>query len=704
MPPKIDQGLIIILDNGRNVANADEKDKKSFYEMARECAARIIETKILSQAKNSYVGVILLGSKNTKNSVAEQAPGEFKHIELLSALQTPTWQMIRELPESPSKSKGDWMDALIVAADHFKNGVYGVKIIKTKIILLTNFCTLTKYDHDEIQQVLNGFKADNLEVNVIGPNLYDEGNIKNNDFELARLFVEQTKGVAEPFGSAMSFLLFHQRKSVNSVAWNSDLSIGPDLKIPISSYIKIDDKPVVGKWTKKVKDPVTSKPSKEEAIKKERIFYNAENHSKVESDSRTKGYQYGQQIIPFTQNEETELYASGEKGLTVYGFTHKENIQWQCLTDVGLSYVFGRKGDVKAQQAVKCLVECLLELNLVGVARRVCISNYAPKMYTLIPNVDNENGICLSMIQLCYKENIKHMVFPLTNLKKYSCTDAQVNAFKELIEAMDLTKAYDDTYDDTEAFPIGETVSPTAQYILDCIAFRSLNPAAPLPPPKDEIMTLFKVPPLVEMRSRGALEKIEKLFPLNKIEPRPKKNKQQQESPQTLTVLPVTKKAENEPFEIPKISLFMDKNSTETTSIGTMNPIDDYKALTNKGKSLSDLATEMTESIQSLLYYNLHDDSKKAVNAMKFFRNECIKSDPSIYNNWLQKLKMSLNHEKNTKVLEVINEHELNVILKSESSLSTYENEDSQLYENDTIPNTLPVVIDPEVDALFDEM
>lgn len=45
------------------------------------------------------------------------------------------------------------MDALIVAADHFKNGVYGVKIIKTKIILLTNFCTLTKYDHDEIQQV-----------------------------------------------------------------------------------------------------------------------------------------------------------------------------------------------------------------------------------------------------------------------------------------------------------------------------------------------------------------------------------------------------------------------------------------------------------------------------------------------------------------------------------------------------------------------
>lgn len=68
------------------------------------------------------------------------------------------------------------------------------------------------------------------------------------------------------------------------------------------------------------------------------------------------------------------------------------------------------------------------------------------------------------------------------------------------------------------------------------------------------------------------------------------------------------------------------------------------------------------------------------------------------------KLKISLNHEKNTKVLEVINENELNVILKSESSLSTYENEDSQLYENDTIPNTLPVVIDPEVDALFDEM
>lgn len=101
MAPKIEQGVVIILDVGRNVSNPEEKGGKSFFENARECAVRVIERKIISQAKN-YVGVLLLGSKKTKNPMAEECPGAFRHIELYSELDAPTWNIIRELPEKVS--------------------------------------------------------------------------------------------------------------------------------------------------------------------------------------------------------------------------------------------------------------------------------------------------------------------------------------------------------------------------------------------------------------------------------------------------------------------------------------------------------------------------------------------------------------------------------------------------------------------------
>lgn len=97
MAPKIDQGTIIILDIGRNAASPEEKTESSFFLNAKECTARILERKVITQGKN-FVGVILLGSKMTNNSMADQCAGAFRHIEVLAPLQTPTWKMIRDLP------------------------------------------------------------------------------------------------------------------------------------------------------------------------------------------------------------------------------------------------------------------------------------------------------------------------------------------------------------------------------------------------------------------------------------------------------------------------------------------------------------------------------------------------------------------------------------------------------------------------------
>ncbi|KAI5637602.1 ku70/Ku80 beta-barrel domain-containing protein [Phthorimaea operculella] len=631
MPSKVDQGTLIILDIGRNVAEPDEKNGKSFFEAARECTARLIERKIMSQGKNQ-MGIMLVGSKKTKNNMASQCEGAFRRIELVAEMQDPTWKMIRDLPEQPSDKQGDWLEAVIAAADHFKHGVPGVHIASKKIVLMTNFQNPTKLDGEDIEQ-----------VRIV--------------------------------------------------------------------FIRLEDNPkIVKQWQKCVKDPVTNKGSASEAIVREKVQVNTENQTVVEATEVIKGYNYGQQIIPFADYDQTMLYQSGEKCLSVYGFTYANNMTWQNLTGSSLYYIFGQKGNKKAQDAVECLVKCLHELNMVGIVRRVYARGNAPKMYAIMPVIDTNNFICLSMAAICYKDEIKSMAFPATNLKKFNCTDEQVNAFKDLIKAMDLMKAYDE-YDEAEAFPIAQTVSPSAQYVLDCIAYRAMNPGKPLPQPRDEIMDLFKLPPAIEVRSRAPLEKLKKLFTLNEIEVKAKKPRKNDAQFDNLPMkpsddpVPTTSTQTNGDSNMPKIQL--PKKTDDVVSIGTVDPVSDFKALSDKGKTLEDLSSEMIEAIESLVYCNLDGTYAKALNTMRFFRTECVKSDPKHYNTWLRKFKMALVDRKKDDVLKLINEKQLNYILKEENNLSTYEensNEDSQYYENDTIPNSVDLVIKPEENDMFDEM
>lgn len=89
---------IIIFDVGENVSQSDEKNTKSFFENARDCIKRILERKIMSNP-DDLLGIILMGTKTTKNNLAEQVDGAFTNIHVLSECKTPIWEVIRSLPE-----------------------------------------------------------------------------------------------------------------------------------------------------------------------------------------------------------------------------------------------------------------------------------------------------------------------------------------------------------------------------------------------------------------------------------------------------------------------------------------------------------------------------------------------------------------------------------------------------------------------------
>lgn len=561
-------------------------------------------------------------------------------------------------------------------------------------------------------QAIKGFKEEGYEVDILGPDIYSDEHDKES-IQLARQFVESTDGATATFEHTMQYLLFHRKKAVKAMPWNVDLSIGPNIKIPVSSYIRLKVEPALKKWMKAVKDPIANTTSTSETLVKIREFVNQDNE-KVEQSDTIAGYHYGQKIVPFSECDKDMLYKSGEKCLSIYGFTNADNIQWQNLSGDGLQYVYARKDDKKAQEVLKCLVMNLHELNLVGIVRKVHNNNNAPKMFALLPVIDT-NFVCLSMIALIYKEDIKQMSFPSTNLKKHECTDEQVNAFVDLIKAMDLTKAYDETFDDSEAFPIAECYSPSAQYVLDCIAFRAMNPDKPLPKPRKEIMDLFEVPPMLVKNAKEPINKIKTLFTLNKVESKPKRNKDigmdidlLQPLIDMQSGLDQNMKAEDAGVsDIPKVTMPAPEIPITVKNISTVDPVGNYKALKNQNKTLSELGPEMTKVIENLIIYNIDGNYSKAVDAMKYLRNDYVKDDPTNYNSWLQKFKLELHESDKKNVLNLIMENKVGFILKEENALSTYDTEDSheesQLYENDTIPQSAELTIASEVQDMFDD-
>lgn len=561
-------------------------------------------------------------------------------------------------------------------------------------------------------QAIKGFKEEGYEVDILGPDIYSDEHDKES-IQLARQFVESTDGATATFEHTMQYLLFHRKKAVKAMPWNVDLSIGPNIKIPVSSYIRLKVEPALKKWMKAVKDPIANTTSTSETLVKIREFVNQDNEKVEQSDTIT-GYHYGQKIVPFSECDKDMLYKSGEKCLSIYGFTNADNIQWQNLSGDGLQYVYARKDDKKAQEVLKCLVMNLHELNLVGIVRKVHNNNNAPKMFALLPVIDT-NFVCLSMIALIYKEDIKQMSFPSTNLKKHECTNEQVNAFVDLIKAMDLTKAYDETFDDSEAFPIAECYSPSAQYVFDCIAFRAMNPDKPLPKPRKEIMDLFEVPPMLVKNAKEPINKIKTLFTLNKVESKPKRNKDigmdidlLQPLIDMQSGLDQNMKAEDAGIsDIPKVTMPAPEIPITVKNISTVDPVGNYKALKNQNKTLSELGPEMTKVIENLIIYNIDGNYSKAVDAMKYLRNDYVKDDPTNYNSWLQKFKLELHESDKKNVLNLIMENKVGFILKEENALSTYDTEDSheesQLYENDTIPQSAELTIASEVQDMFDD-
>lgn len=510
--------------------------------------------------------------------------------------------------------------------------------------------------------------------------------------------VEEADGYACSFEEANLQLQFHKKKATNVRPWNVDLCIGPNIKIPVSGYGKIRDSKVSIKWNAKSKvSDSTREIEEEQIIVKDKAFYKKDdNTAAVEYEELIKGYLYGQTIVPYSKIDTTMEYQSGEKCLTVYGFTKKENIHWSDLSGDGVTYIVPKKDCNDAQSAIDALATVLSRNGFVAVARKVQFKNSAPHMVVLFPIVKKDYK-CLSMINLSFKEDYRHVVFPKLDQKRFLPSEEQIELVDSLIKAMDLSVKDEKN---KEIFTMDSFVNPKLQHQYDCIAFRAMNPGVPLPPPRPELQKILEVPKTISKISKEPLEKIKQCFPLIVIE---KTKGGKNWINDHFNKEEVKAKVEDLPpsIDVPTAASVL---TTKITKIGSVNPVEDFKQLINCGKSPSIVCEQLTEVIENLVICSFGDEFVKPIAAMSAMRKLCVLTNPKMYNEWLDKFKAVLLDKFKIVFLQHLLDQNLGLITSSETTSSSVTDREAAEFGNVSVNESIsnPVVMDTSaIDDLF---
>uniref|UniRef100_A0A1E1XC38 ATP-dependent DNA helicase II subunit 2 n=1 Tax=Amblyomma aureolatum TaxID=187763 RepID=A0A1E1XC38_9ACAR len=610
-------------------------------EEAKTCAELMIQRRIFSESKDE-VAVVICGSQCTNNSLSSD--DEYQHIDVLCGLQPVTFDMLDKLSEvKATQHVCDFVDAIIVALDVIVDKTKNLKFSSRRVVLLSN---LGGTFNDSQQSIIaDGMKNSDLSLTIVCP--FDVQNIGDDTAKLSRSqkkaaeyvgkILEAVNGDSYTFSQAMPALMSYEKKRTRPTPWNANLEIGPDISIPISSYIKVVE--------------VKTKPWKQFVAKRtavplrcDTVYYrNDEKETEVEKDSTVLAYRYGSTLVPFT--DESRAAMDGNKGgsgrgLQVLGFTDEVNIKRHYYMGDKTSYIVARKGDDSAGAALSALIQALKKSKMVAIVRYAFSDKSAPRMGFLSPRI-KEQYECLVFIQLPYMEDLRRFTFlPLDTNKDNIPTDTQLSLFDDLIAAMDLT-AVDINGEPEELFKSSQTSNPYLQRFYQCVQHRAMHPKDPLPPMPQHIADAIKTPKVVMDLAEPILQKIASQFPLEEVAPVsvPQDNgvgpDDLGKGQVTNSDEPATKRARTD------VSM-ADLVSTETTKVDVVNPVEDFKKLvSSKEQSYSEVCRQLEEVIQKLFKDALGRAAHgKAVRCLRAYRESALeKTSPDLFNTFLKKLK-----------------------------------------------------------------
>lgn len=358
---------------------------------------------------------------------------------------------------------------------------YGKKKYLKRIFIFTD--GNVKASKNKIKSLVKAMDENDVRINLIciGFNKkidLEEGEIleEDTDNKTQKAFVECIDSLDEESNGRLQIISATQasniqndfrKKRINpSVKYRGALKITPNLSLDINVFVKTAETKIPSlKKFSKVSD--YNGDIKMNKIKNEKIYYIHDDPEQIPvSDDRIiKAFYYGKSLVPVTPEEELLFKCCEEKDFRAIGFTNADNIPRNYFIG-GTDVVFPNPSDTSQVKAFYTIVEGMISLNKVLLARIVTRAKSEPKLVVLHPHI-GEHGPLLYMNQLPTSEDIRDYQFESFQ----ECTPQQEEVMSGFIDELDM----DANEDEEKEFKPSNMFNPILQYFYDCLESRALN-------------------------------------------------------------------------------------------------------------------------------------------------------------------------------------------------------------------------------------
>ncbi|KAH7474886.1 X-ray repair cross-complementing protein 5 [Phytophthora ramorum] len=695
------EAVVVLLDVGASMrvplrervatdrSRQDATDDLQHTRFAAALAAveSVVQQKLFFKPKDE-VGIIAYGSEDTDNQLnEEQGSDEYRNVQVVNSIDAPTLHMVKRLrelkPSKPEQTKVDILDGMIVALDLLFRRTDGKKYDKRLMVITDAAAKIA--DAGDLESIVAMIQNMEVKLQVIGLDFQNTTSKpqqnQGGDEEMPEAVVKAEVPTTEP--SDMERIKAENEKMLVSIAnevggevcsvakrmqllaqgmkktvalttkFRGPLEFGDVLKIPVYCYLK----------TKTATLPTLSKESqssyeKETAgkVKLDRRYTSPQNiDEEVPPDQQVKAYRYGAEKVPFASADVEFLKFLTEKSLKALGFLDKTQINHAKFV-AGTDIFIAEPGKPHAAQCFAALIDAMVELDQVIIARFVSRKNAAPKIVALIPHAPSshgENYYAMWSQQLPYEEDVRNYEFAPLKTSKYAPSEEQQSLADKLVDSLSIR--------DDKADEVGACFNPVIRRFFHAVSSRALDESVRVPPLPADMESSLKMDPSRQEKISTLIESFGDAFQLKEAV---KKAKDRKKKAFWSDVPSVSVKEEDLKEEHDDaaggdagsdLELDLDEllDGGDVTSVGSMNPIADFEALVESSQAKASRRQQLTVAVtgmetqtEKFLSQSGSEFFPKALQCLAHFRKRSSEIQYSAqFNEFLTKLKTTLTED-----------------------------------------------------------
>lgn len=452
---------------------------------------------------------------------------------------------------------------------------------------------------------------------------------------------------------------FKKKKTNPTVKCRCPLVITPELFIDIAVYTK----------TAKVEIPSLKKQSlaaeksddaKSAEIANERVHYvhDDPDQTPLSKEYITKAYYYGKSLVPISSTDEQLFKNQEDRCLKAIGFTDNFRVprhHYMSSVDV----VIPNPESEPDKKAFSALIQEMVQMNKVLIARYVARSNAEPKLVVLSPHV-GKKGAVLYLNTLPTVEDLRDYQFE--SLKE--CTIKQEEVISGFIDSLDLERE-DEEGNKEEVLKPTETYNPVLQYFYQCLEHKALNRENNLPP-LDETIGEYVKPDKKLFENNKYVTFLPRVFEIKEKEEKEDKKKR------VFWREMINSEINDSVTNQQRLHEKLEKQKEEAKKIiSTTRPIEDFKEMIEYKQE--DLTLPAMEQMKLIIVKFITESFKgsyyiKSMECLKILRDYCISEDePELFNFFLEQLKHDFPKEKFSDFWKLVSDNRITLISSEEN-------------------------------------